>query len=48
MNQVKIISVILLSIHILPSTTINVKNSIIILAQLAMILAVFCLLKSRA
>ncbi|MBT3726990.1 hypothetical protein HOG21_04840 [bacterium] len=47
-NHINIVFVISVAIHILSSTTIKVKNSIIIFAQIATILAVFCLLKSRA
>jgi hypothetical protein len=47
MNQISIVFVISVAIPILSSTTIRVKNNIITLAQLAIILAVFCLLKSR-
>jgi hypothetical protein len=47
-NQIRIVFVISVAIHILSSTTINVKNNIITFAQLAIILAVFCFDKSRA
>jgi hypothetical protein len=40
--------VISVAIHIFDNTTIIVKNSIITFAQLAIILAVFCFVKSSA
>gem|GEM_PF-912510 len=47
-NQIKIVFVISVAIPIFDNTTIIVKNNIIILAQLAIILAVFCFVKSSA
>jgi hypothetical protein len=47
-NQMSIVFVISVAIPILLSTTIRVKKRIIIFAQEAIILAVFCLVRSSA
>ena len=47
-NHINIVLVISVAIHIFDKTTISVKNNIIIFAQLAIIFAVFCFVRSSA